>query len=132
MKQKDDGMTTLDIRDMNDVVVVSFKHAQLVDDAVVSQVAREFRKLPLEAVADRKLLLNFQHVAFMGSTMIGQIISLSELCKGNEVDLKLCCISSEIMEVFKLTKLHKRLKIYGSEAKALRAFGSPTKRWFQR
>jgi anti-anti-sigma regulatory factor len=64
--------------------------------------------------------------------MIGQIISLNELCKDNGIDLKLCCISSEIMEVFKLTKLHKRLKIYGSEAKALRAFGSPTKRWFQR
>lgn len=111
-------MTTLDIRDMNDVVVASFKHATLVDDAVVSQVAGEFRKLALEAAADRKLLLDFQHVAFMGSPMIGQIISLNELCKDNGIDLKLCCISSEIMEVFNLTKLHKRLKLYGSEAKA--------------
>jgi anti-anti-sigma factor len=112
IKQKDAVMTTLDIREMNDVVVVSFKQAQLVDDTVVNQVAVEFRKLPLEAAADRKLLLNFQHVAFMGSTMIGQIICLGELCKENQVDLKLCCFASEIMEVVKITKLHKRLRIY--------------------
>ena len=125
-------MTTLDIRDMNDVVVVSFKLAKLVDDAVVGQVAEEFQKLRLEAGVDRKLLLNFHRVAFMGSTMISQIVLLSQLCKENEIDLRLCCISPDILEVFKLTKLTKRLKIYETETKALGAFDSSRRRWFQR
>ena len=83
-------------------------------------------------MVNRKLLLSFEHVAYMGSTMIREIISLSKLCTANEVDLKLCCISSEILEVFRITKLTKRLKVYDTEAQALAAFAGSRKHWFQR
>jgi hypothetical protein len=65
MKQKDDGMTTLDIRDMNDVVVVSFKHAQLVDLACHGQDRQEFVK---------------------GSPSLPQASSLSQLCPRTWLD----------------------------------------------
>lgn len=116
-------MPHLAISDKNDVVVASFAQARIIDDTTIREIGGEMSKLPLEAAACRKLLLNFGRVEFMSSAMIGQILKLSKLCQNDKIKLKLCAISPNIMEVFKLMNLHKVLDLCGSEADALEAFG---------
>ena len=58
----------------------------------------------------------------MSSAMIGKVILLNKKCKGAKVNLKLCEISDNVMEVFKLMRLNKILDIQKSEEKALAAF----------
>jgi anti-anti-sigma factor len=125
-------MKMLEIRDEKDVVVVSFQQAKILDQTAIGQIGKEFDKLPLEAAADRRLLLNLAKVEFMASAMIGQIMLLSKQCKKHRTDLKLCSISSNIMEIFTLTKLNKILEIHDTEAKALAAFGPPRGNWSKR
>ena len=116
-------MKMLEIRDIEDVVVVSFNHAKILDQAVIGQIGDEMKELTMQAAADRRLLLNLDKVEFMASAMIGQIMMLHKQCKRDKIHLKLCCISPNIMEVFKITTLDKILDIRPTELKALQAFG---------
>ncbi len=125
-------MKMLDIRDARDVVVVSFKHTKILDQTVIRQIGAEFKDLTMQAAADRRLLLNLNKIEFMASAMIGQIMLLYKQCKKDKIDLKLCCISPNIMEVFKITTLDKLLDIHDTEHKAIEAFGAPRRSWRQR
>ena len=110
----------LDIRDARDVVVVSFRHVQILDQPVIARIGAEFKDLTLQAAADRRLLLNLDRIEFMASAMIGQIMLLYKQCKKDKVALKLCCISPNILEIFKITTLDKVLDIHPTEAEASR------------
>jgi anti-sigma B factor antagonist len=122
-------MDPLLIRDKDDVVVVSFNHAKLIELDVVRAIGQEFKNLPLQAAANRKLLLDFSKVEFMTSGMIGEIVKLQKQCKQDKIRLKLCNICANIMEVFKITGLAKALEIYPDGMKALEAFGPPSVGW---
>ena len=123
-------MDMLDIREADDVIVVTFKMANIVDEPTIRKIGAEFEKLTLESTVHRKLLLNFQGVTFLGSYMISQIMRLHKMCQKDQVTLKLCNISPKIYEVFQITMLHKVLSIYDTVGKALSAFNSKLKRWF--
>jgi anti-sigma B factor antagonist len=125
-------MSQLVISDRDDVVLVSFAESRILDEGVIRQIGEAFKGLTTEAAASRKLLLKFDRVTFMSSSMIGQILRLSKQCKADKVALKLCNISPSIMEVFTLTRLDKVLDIQKTEADALKAFGPPSKSWFHR
>ena len=122
-------MDPLLIRDKEDVVVVSFNHAKILDDASIQQIGQQFRNLSLQAAAHRKLLLDFSRVEFMSSAMIGQIMKLHKQCKQDKIRLALCNICPNIMQVFKITGLTKVLEIHPDGAKALESFGPPAPGW---
>jgi anti-anti-sigma factor len=123
-------MAMLEIRDRGDVVVATIQPVKILDELTIRKVGEEFKKLSLEAAADRKLLVNFQRVTFMSSSMIGQIMLLSRQCRNDKIQLKLCNISASIMEIFTLMRLHKVLDIYKSEDEAIDAFGGVHGRLF--
>ncbi len=123
-------MTMLEIRDRNDVVVATIQPAKILDELTIRKIGEEFKNLTLEAGADRKLLLNFERVSFMSSSMIGQVMLLSRQCRKDKVQLKLCKISPSIMEIFTLMRLNKVLDIYKDEDEAIGAFGSVRGRFF--
>ena len=122
-------MDLLTFREIDDVVAVSFNQVKILDETVIRQIGQEFKNLTLQAAAGHKLLLDFSRVGFMSSAMIGQIMRLHKQCKQDKVVLKLCNISSNIMEVFQITGLVKVLSIYPDEVKALEAFGPPSFGW---
>jgi anti-sigma B factor antagonist len=76
----------------------------------------------------KKLLLNFRGVTFMSSAMISKLVLLNKACKTAGVTLKFCEVSSNLMEVFKITKLNKVFDIEKTEEKALASFDK--KGWF--
>lgn len=127
-------MPHLTITDRNEVVIAHFSQARIIDDATIREIGAEMAKLPLEAAASRKLLLNFGRVEFMSSAMIGQILKLSKLCQNDKIKLKLCSITPNIMEVFTLMKLHKVLDLCKDENEAIEGFtgGGGIGGWFRR
>jgi len=104
-----------------EVLVVYFNDAKILDEAKIQQIGNELMEKVSEA-PNAKLLLNFTNVTFMSSAMIGKIILLNKKCKASKVNLKLCDISDNVMEVFKLMRLNKILDIQKSEEKGLAAF----------
>ena len=69
-------MGMIEIRDKDDVVVVSFATVKILDQLAIDQIREEFKDLTLQAASGRKLLLDFSRVQFMSSGMIGQIVQL--------------------------------------------------------
>jgi anti-sigma B factor antagonist len=114
--------TYLDLTDAGEVLVVRFKQSSILDQLVIDQIAREFEQAGLEASGNRKLLLDFQAVEFMSSAMLGKLIQLNKRCKNDKVKLKLCSISKNPLDVFKITKLDKLFDIQKDAPTALASF----------
>ena len=114
-------MPSLVSQKVEDVLIVYFKDARILDEATIQPIGRELLALA-DGCEDRKLLLNFEEVKFMTSAMIGKIMSLNKKCKADEIDLKLCGICKEIMEIFTMLKLNKVLDMQKTEEKAMAAF----------
>lgn len=122
-------MRYVTIAEHQDIVIASIEAEKVLDAEVIRVIGQELMTLPLEAAAERKLLLTLRRVQFMSSSMIGAIMRLAKQCKADRIDLKLCEISPTILDVFKITKLDKLLDIRGSVTDAVKAFGSPRKGW---
>ena len=105
----------------DDVLVVYFTESRILDEATIQTLGAELEQMANRA-EEGKLLLNFENVRFMSSAMLGKLVSLNKKCKTEEIDLKLCNISKDIMEVFKLMRLNKLLDLRSDEDKALSAF----------
>ena len=112
-----------------DVTVVYFQDAQILDEGKIQQISEELTKVAEKATAG-KLLLNFNDVKFMCSSILGRLVNLNKKCKADSTNLKLCNISPDIMQVFKITKLNKVFSIHDTEDEAISAFSK--KGWFSR
>ena len=106
-----------------DVRVAYLKEARILDEATIQEIGAALTQL-VNQTTDEKLLLNFQHVKFMSSAMLGKLVALNKLCKTSKVALKLSNITPDIMQIFKLTALNKVFDIHDDEAAALAAFTS--------
>ena len=114
--------TYLDLKDVGEVLVITFRQASILDQAVIDQIAREFDQAELEAASNRKLLLDFQAVEFMSSAMLGKLIQLHKRCKADKIKLKMCAIAKNPLDVFKITRLDKLFEIHGDATTALASF----------
>lgn len=110
-----------------DVTVVYFTESQILDESKINQLNQELTKVA-EKVAGGKLLLNFNDVHFMSSSVLGKLIALNKRCKADQTALKMCNIAPSIMEVFKITNLHKVFEIHEDETTAISAYNK--KKWF--
>ncbi len=68
------------------------------------------------------MVIDFTPVQFMSSSMLGKLVSVNKKCTEYKVKLKLCGITPEIQEVFKITKLNKVFEIQPDEAAARKSF----------
>ncbi len=112
----------VELVDRGEVLLTRFKQASILDQAVIDQIGAELMQTALEASGNRKLLLDFQIVNFMSSAMIGKLLQLHKRCKADKIKLKMCSISNNLMEVFKITQLNKLFEIYADEAAGVAAF----------
>lgn len=110
------------LRTEGKVLVVEFEDAKMLDEAVINEVGNELMTV-VDQCEGKQMLLDFSAITFMSSSMIGKIVFLNKDCKAKGVDLRLCSINSNVMEVFSLMNLDKVLSIYPSYKQALESFG---------
>ena len=120
-------MAAITTQQVGEVFMVGFTDSKILDSQRIEQVGRELQETVPLAI-QKKLLLNFRGVSFMSSAMITKLVLLNKTCKTQEVALKFCEVSPNVLEVFKITKLNKLFDIQGDEAKALTSFDK--KGWF--
>lgn len=113
----------LDLQDAGEVLVVGFKQASILDQAVIDAIGGELEQAALEASGNRKMLLNFQAVEYMSSAMLGKLIKLHKRCKGDKIKLMLCSIAPNPLDVFKITNLDKLFDIKKDVPAGVSAFG---------
>ena len=111
-------------RSQDGVRTICFLDAQILDETLQNDVAREIQR-EIEKTTEKKFILDFQKVRFMSSSMLGKLVQIQKTCNQFRVKLKLCSIDTEILSVFKMTKLNKLFDIESDEAAARKAFGKP-------
>ena len=121
-------MTSLKTKEIDGVLIVGFSGGKLLDEQVIQQVGKDLLATVSAAEEGKKILLTFHNVSFMSSAMLGRLVMFLKSCKQADVELKVCSISPDILEVFKITKLNKLFDIQKNEQKALEAFNK--KGWF--
>jgi anti-sigma B factor antagonist len=121
-------MSSLRTQEIEEVLVVYFTDAKILDEARIAQIGQELMAAAATAGQKKKMLVNFQGVQFMSSAMIGKLVLLNKKCRTDEVALKMCNISSNVLEVFKITKLNKVFEIHDTEEKAIKSYTK--KGWF--
>ncbi len=104
------------------IMIMRFKDADILDEINIQEIGEE-----MYGVADStpaiKLIVDFDGVEYLSSSALGKLITLKKKVEGKSGILKLCRIKSEILEVFKITKLDTIFDIYGNLTQALQSFG---------
>lgn len=103
------------------ILTVCFTDVRILDETKLEQVGNDLLEM-LNKTSEDRVILDFRAVQFMSSSMLGKLVQVHKKCKEFKVHLKLCSISRDIREVFKITKLDKLFEIEADEAAARKAF----------
>jgi anti-anti-sigma factor len=111
----------LDVRDQDDVTVVTFRDARILDEITISELGQELFHL-VDVENRKKLVLDFSRVEFLSSAALGKLITLRRKVHEANGYLKLCEIRPETLEVFLVAKLDSFFDIHPQQAAALASF----------
>ena len=92
------------------ILFIQLDDPRLLDEARIQQVEQDV-EAAIDATEETRVVMDFAKVQFMSSSMLGKLVKIHKKCKSFKVKLKLCCVSPEILEVFKITRLDKLFDI---------------------
>lgn len=105
---------------INNVYVASFENINrfnaLITEPVKEQLNNLFNK------PNTKLILNLEGINFIDSSGFGVFLSIMKTASINFGHFKICNISKEVMELFKLLQLHNVFEIYSNLDDCLKSF----------
>jgi anti-sigma B factor antagonist len=116
---------------LGEVRLIIIDEVRLLDGPAIDQCYREIMTV-LDKTEESNVLLHFGRVAFMSSSALGILIRINKKCKEYQIVLKLCNISAEIGQVFKITGLNKVFDIYPEPADAMQAFQKDGQLYFRK
>lgn len=124
-------MTVIKHEAKGDVRVIVIDVVRLVDEAMIDQCKREIVDV-LDTTQEGNVLVHFGRVTFMSSAALGMLIRVSKKCKEYDIALKLCNISPDIRQVFKITSMDKILEIHDDAAQAMESFRKSGRSFFRK
>ena len=95
----------------NDATIIAFTDERILEDIDV-RALREAVESVVEQAPRIHLVLDFRHVKFLSSAVLGLLIRISKRVYEQEGELRLCNIHPGIYEVFKITRLTNVFEIY--------------------
>jgi len=102
------------------VIIVRFDNVNrfnaLIADPVKEQLKGYFSK------SNSKLILNLEGIDFVDSTGFGVFLSIMKTANNNYGFFKICNITTEVMELFKLLQLHNVFEIYNTLEDCIKSF----------
>jgi anti-sigma B factor antagonist len=111
----------LDIEDVNDVTIARFTDKKILDESNIQIIGNQLFSL-VDEDHRQKIVLDFTNVEYLSSAALGKLITMDKKVKAASGKLRLCSIRSDILEVFKITRLDKLFTIRENREKALEGF----------
>lgn len=109
------------IRRTGDVCVVDFLDTSIIDSTKIERIKTDLDMLA-ERMGQPKIVISFDGVTHLASAMLGVLMSINKKAVAQKGQLRLTHLSPMIMEVVRITKLDKVLKIFDTTDKALEKF----------
>jgi len=122
-------VSELTTREHQGILIIEIVDVRLTQEIDIQEMGSDLINYLNETKLD-KVLLNFKNVKRMASSMIGKLNMLRKKAIAEKIDLRLCCLSNDIKEVFELTKLDTIFDIYASEEEAFAGFERYKKKWY--
>ncbi len=106
-----------------DIRLVEFTRNKVLDEANIAEIGSRLNGL-IDESAKPRVLLDFANVEHLSSAALGMLINANNRIREKNGQLRLANIRSQIMEVFKITKLDSLFKIYDDRGGAAASFES--------
>jgi len=90
--------------------VIEFAEKDIVAPHTIEAVQDELMGLA-ETIDPPRFVLSFRNVNHIASSMLGTLINVHRACENGRGQLRLCDLSKDLIQVFKITKLHKLMHI---------------------
>lgn len=107
----------------DDILTIRILDERLIDPEQLKRLFDDLYAI-LGKSEEQQVVLDFGSVKFMASAMLGKLVALKKKCDEYKAKLKLCSVSPDILEVFKITKLNKVFDIQSDEATARKSFNN--------
>lgn len=107
---------------INDVIVVSFDNVNRFNALITEPVKEDLKSFYNKP--NTKLVLNLEGVNFIDSSGFGVFLSIMKTANNNQGQFKICNITPEVMELFKLLQLHNVFDIYGNLNDCINSFNN--------
>ena len=110
----------LKIEKINNITVVHFNKIDRFN-ALITEPVKEDLKSFFNSPGT-KLILNLQGIKYIDSSGFGVFLSILKTATNNKGVFKICGISNEVMELFKLLQLHNVFTLYPDLDECLDSF----------
>jgi anti-sigma B factor antagonist len=100
------------------VIIATLTDEKILDDDQLRSLEGSFLPL-IQQTSGIQLIINFQNVKFLTSSVLGLLIRISKKVYEAEGTLRLCSIGPKILEVFRITRLDKVFDIHANVDDAL-------------
>lgn len=99
-------------------LVINFLSPSIQNESDVKQ-AGDLLEHYLATSHEPNIIIDLERVRLMTSAMIGELVKFKKRCDQEKRKLKICGLTKDVAEVFKVTRLDKIFKIYNDRKKAL-------------
>ena len=97
---------------IEDIIVVRFNNVNRFNALIAEPVKEQLKDYFVKPKT--KLILDLENIDFIDSTGFGVFLSIMKTANNNYGFFKICNITSEVMELFKLLQLHNVFEIYST------------------
>jgi anti-sigma B factor antagonist len=112
----------LKLQDVGGVAVVDFVDSGLMfESALIQDIGEELQSL-LTDHGRTRILLDFTHVQYISSSMLGQLARLVKEVEKAKGQLKLTGLGPVLRDTFRISHFEALFAIYDDQASALKAF----------
>lgn len=115
------GFRYLKVRDEGEVTVAEMLLKSIVESSNIARIDAELQRLASEGQR-RRIVLDFGDVEFLSSTMLAVLLQMHGRVEQGGGTLRLCGIRENLQEVFRVTRLDRRLNLHPGLREALEAF----------
>lgn len=105
---------------INNIIVVRFDKIDRFNALITEPVKEEIRSFFNNA--GTKLILNLEGIKYIDSSGFGVFLSILKTASHNKGTFKICCISKEVLELFKLLQLHNVFEIHDTLDNCVKSF----------
>lgn len=105
---------------INGVLIVKFDKLDRFNALIAEPVKEDLKGM--YTYPGIKMALNLEGIRFIDSTGFGVFLSIMKTANNHQGQFKICNISGEVMELFKLLQLHNVFELYENLDDCLKSF----------
>jgi anti-anti-sigma factor len=103
----------------NDVMIIDFIETKILNHDTLADIEQDFIRIA-DDFGPARVLIDLNRIELMTSMMIGEFVKFNTRCKEANKQVMFCNLSTQIAEIFKITRLDTIMSIEGTRAEALK------------